>query len=91
MLYMPKVKFASQPYEVGPKDGKKSLVVVIPAKLAKECRINTSTIFAIQADRHRNAITLQILDQQLSYEKGMVKPTGESFQASSQQVLSGAR
>jgi hypothetical protein len=82
-----KVKFASQPYEVGPKDGKKSLVIVIPAKLAKECRINTSTIFAIQADRRKNTITLQILDEQ-SYKKGMITPTGESFQASSQQVLS---
>jgi hypothetical protein len=86
-----KAKFASQPYEVGPKDGKKSLVVVIPAKLAKECRINTSTIFAIQADRRRNTITLQILDEQLSYKKGVITPTGKSFQASNQQVLSAAQ
>jgi hypothetical protein len=75
--------YAVQPYEVGPKNRKKSLVVVIPSKIAEECNINTSTIFAIQLGEQKKSITLQMLDA--TREKEIV-PVAASFQANSNQV-----
>jgi hypothetical protein len=56
-----KSTYVRQPYQVGSKS-KGSLVVVIPAKIAKECNIDTSTIFAIELDDQKKSITLQMVD-----------------------------
>ena len=77
-----KITYAVQPYQVGHKD-RKSLAIIIPAKVTKECNINPSTIFAIQIDQQRNSIMLQRIDA--PYQKDVV-PTGESLAASNQQV-----
>jgi hypothetical protein len=54
--------YAIQPYEVGAKNRKKSLVVGIPTKIAEECNINTSTIFAVQSGVQKKSITYQIVN-----------------------------
>jgi hypothetical protein len=83
MLYMlSKTTYAIQPYQVGGKD-RKSLVIVIPSRLAKKYNINTSTIFAIRCDEQTNTIVLQTVD--VPCQKNLI-PTGESFQATDQQV-----
>ena len=38
-----------QPYQVGSKDGK-SLALIIPAKVARQCSVNTSTLFTLRVD-----------------------------------------
>jgi hypothetical protein len=55
-----KLVYALQPYEVGSKNAK-SLALVIPAKVAKECDINTSTMFALRVDENNKRITLQTI------------------------------
>jgi hypothetical protein len=75
--------YAVQPYEVGPKNRKKSLVLVIPTKIAEVCNINTSTIFAIQLDDQKKNITFQIVNVLNERE---IMPVAESFKASSKQA-----
>jgi antitoxin component of MazEF toxin-antitoxin module len=82
MNMLSKATYAVQPYQVGRKN-KKSLVVVIPAKIAKECNIDTSTIFAIQLGNHKKKITLQMVDAPREKE---IIPAAESFEASSKQA-----
>lgn len=59
---MLKSLYALQPYKVGSKHSK-SLVVCIPAKIAKECNIDTSTVFALQVDEKTKQVTLHTVDQ----------------------------
>jgi hypothetical protein len=76
--------YAVQPYEVGPKNRKKkSLVLGIPSKIAEECNINTSTIFAIQIGDQTKTITLQMLN---SARQNEIIPVAASFEANSNQV-----
>jgi len=49
--------YVVQPYQVGNKD-RKSLVIIIPAQIAKEYSFDTSTIFALKVDNMRR-LTLQ--------------------------------
>jgi hypothetical protein len=65
--------YAMQPYQVGPKH-KKSLAVIIPSKLAKEYRVDTSTIFATYVDKTKKTISLQMVR---TSEQDMI--TGESL------------
>lgn len=53
--------YAIQPYEVGHKD-RKSLAIIIPARIAKEYNINSSTIFTIQIERQQKSIVLHMID-----------------------------
>jgi len=71
--------YAAQPYEVGPKNRKKSLVVGIPSKIAEACNINTSTIFAIQLDDRNKTIILQMIHP-------LRQNVAASFEADSNQV-----
>lgn len=71
--------YALQPYQVGSKNGK-SLVLVIPAKVAKKYNIDTSTIFALKGDDKTGTVTLQTVKR---FNK---TPAGESLEASIQQV-----
>ena len=76
--------YAIQPYQVGcKKDKKKSLAVIIPAKIAREYNVDPSTIFALKVDQERKTITLQIIDD--AFKKEM-RPADESFSTSRQQV-----
>ena len=77
-----KLTYVAQPYQVGPKD-RKSLAIIIPAKLTKEFDINTSSIFAIQINKQKKSITLLRID--VPNQKDMT-PTDRSFEATDQQV-----
>jgi hypothetical protein len=76
--------YAVQPYEVGSKHSK-SLALVIPAKVVKECSIDTSTVFALRADEKTKRITLKTVHEAHEYENIMM-PTGENLVASNQQA-----
>jgi hypothetical protein len=52
--------YATQPYAVGSKAGK-SLAVIIPAKIARQCDITTDTVFSVKADTRTKAVTLQTI------------------------------
>ena len=61
--------YALQPYQVGSKNGK-SLVVLIPAEVAKKYNIDTSTIFTLKGDDKSKTVTLQTvqrLEQNIVY------------------------
>jgi bifunctional DNA-binding transcriptional regulator/antitoxin component of YhaV-PrlF toxin-antitoxin module len=70
-----KITYVAQPYAVGPKE-RKSLAIIIPAKVTKEYDINPSTIFAIQIDKQSNNITLQRID--VPSQKDMIA-AGQEF------------
>jgi antitoxin component of MazEF toxin-antitoxin module len=53
-----KSMYALQPYQVGSKDGK-SLALIIPAKVAKQYNVSTSTVFTLKADEDTKRIMLQ--------------------------------
>jgi hypothetical protein len=76
--------YAVQPYEVGPKNReRKSLALVIPSRIAEECNINTSTIFAIQLGDQNKSITLRMLN---TLHENEIVPVAASFEANSNQV-----
>jgi hypothetical protein len=56
---------------------------VIPAKIAKECNVDPSTIFALKVDKQKKTLTLQMIDN--LFQKDMT-PADESFPTSVQQV-----
>jgi hypothetical protein len=66
---MLKSTYAIQPYQVGRRD-RKSLAIIIPAKIAKEYEVNTSTVFVIHTDKHRKNLTLHVVDTPL-YENSV--------------------
>jgi hypothetical protein len=49
-----------QPYYVGQKN-KKSLAVIIPAKIARQCNITPETLFSVRANMSTKAVTLQTI------------------------------
>ena len=75
--------FTAQPYLVGP--NKTSLALIIPAKLTRECGIDSSTIFAIQHDANRNSIFFRILDTKYEEKKDIEFPADEGLQSLNQQ------
>jgi antitoxin component of MazEF toxin-antitoxin module len=54
--------YALQPYQVGSKY-RKSLAVIIPAKVAKQYSVDTSTVFTLQVDEDKKRLTLQMIDK----------------------------
>jgi len=76
--------YAVQPYRVGNKN-RKSMVVVIPANVTKECKINTSTIFAIYVDSEKRSITLNILNNTTEGKNEVNAPGDEAVQVSHHQ------
>jgi hypothetical protein len=52
--------YATQPYLVGSKD-RKSLAIIIPARLVKEYDVDTSTIFAVRADKMTKSIFMYMV------------------------------
>jgi hypothetical protein len=76
LLVLTKSVYVVQPYEVGSKE-RKSLAIIIPAKIAREYDVNKSTILALSINEKGERITLQkvVIDQ------FMMKPADESFAA----------
>jgi hypothetical protein len=85
MLFMAKNVYVVQPYEVGTKE-RKSLAIIIPAKITRAHHINTSTIFALGVDEKTTRITLREVYTKDEDEEKKMAPAYESFQASSKQV-----
>ena len=75
-----------QPYRVGSATGK-SLAIIVPAELVKEYRIGISTILALSPDNRREKITIQTITRIADRSEKMIS-TGESFEASTQQISS---
>ena len=70
--------YATQPYLVGSKD-RKSLAIIIPARLVKEYDVDTSTIFAVRADKGRRTSSCiwyiakaRVLKTQINSQYGVV-------------------
>jgi hypothetical protein len=61
--------YTIQPYAVGSKGGK-SLALVIPAGIARQCDITTDTVFSVKADERTNAVTLQTVKLMTTTEDG---------------------
>jgi hypothetical protein len=57
--------YALQPYQVGSKD-RKSLAVIIPAKVTKQYNIDKSTVFALQIDEYKKRLILQMIDKAIT-------------------------
>lgn len=70
--------YATQPYHVGSKGGK-SLAVIIPAGIARQCDITTDTVFSVKADTRTKAVTLQT-----------IKPTTEDDEEENENKKAGA-
>ena len=63
MIYVNmKQVYALQPYQVGSKDGK-SLALIIPAKVARQCNVNMSTVFTLRIDQDSKRIMLETLNE----------------------------
>jgi len=82
-----KAIYAVQPYHVGPQN-KRSLALIIPAKLVRECGIDSSSIFIIRGNTEMKRITIQTIDindrEQLSNQK--IIPLEEGFEASTERA-----
>ena len=81
--------YVVQPYHVGSKHGK-SLVICIPAKIAKECCIDTSTVFVVHLDKKdkRRLMLQSIISSGEEQEKKMMISAGKSLAHSGQQIAS---
>lgn len=77
--------YVVQPYKVGTKE-RKSLAIIIPAKIAREYDVSTSTILALSINGRDERMTLQKVN--VNNEKKMI-PAHRSFEASNQQASSG--
>jgi hypothetical protein len=53
--------YATQPYEVGSKRGR-SLALIIPAGIARQCNITPNTVFSVKADTRTKTVTLQTIN-----------------------------
>jgi antitoxin component of MazEF toxin-antitoxin module len=60
-----KSSYALQPYYIGSKDGK-SLALIIPAKVAKRCNVDASTVFTLQVDEDKKRLMLQTIDKAIT-------------------------
>jgi len=63
LFMFPRNVYATQPYLVGSK-GRKSLAIIIPARLVKEYDVDTSTIFAVRADKRTKSILMYMVPSQ---------------------------
>lgn len=88
--------YALQPYHVGSKHGK-SLVVCIPAKIAKEYHIDTSTVFVLRIDEKNKTLTLQTISgtmselEEIQRQNMMTSAGEESLAASTSQQVASSR
>lgn len=75
-----------QPYKVGTKNGE-SLAMIIPARFARDNRIDTSTIFILRNEENQTGKILLKRINNIKDEE-LMTPADESFQASNQQTSS---
>jgi antitoxin component of MazEF toxin-antitoxin module len=54
--------YALQPYKVGSKE-RKSLAIIIPSKVVKQCNVDASTVFTLQVDEDKKRLMLQMIDK----------------------------
>ena len=73
-----KTLFSTSPYRTGAA-GSNTMVIVIPAKIVKDQKIDTSTIFLVKPEGNR------IILEKVSFSEKKVS-ADESLEASSQQV-----
>lgn len=76
--------YVLQPYEVGSKKSK-SLALIIPAKLVKKYKIDTSTVFALQHNPNTKTITLHqtsTILTEIQDQNQMTIPEDQSFETS---------
>jgi antitoxin component of MazEF toxin-antitoxin module len=76
-----KSMYVLQPYLVGSKSAK-SLAMIIPAKVRKEAKLDSSSVFVLKIHQKTKMITLKNVTEK--YENMM--PADESSQASKQQA-----
>jgi hypothetical protein len=79
--------YVIQPYRVGSKNGK-SLALIIPARVAKECDISSSTVFSVRMNADSRTISLQQtghLEKQEDRKES--KPAEQGFNMSTQRGL----
>jgi hypothetical protein len=60
--------YVIQPYAVGTK-GARSLALIIPARIARQCDITTDTMFSVKADTRTKAVTLQTVNLMTTEEE----------------------
>lgn len=64
--------YALQPYEVGSKY-RKSLALIIPAKVTKRYNVGPSTVFTLRVDESKKRIMLQMIDESIAdNDKGVI-------------------
>jgi hypothetical protein len=69
--------YVVQPYHVGTKY-RKSLAVIIPAEIAKEYQMNSSTVLILHVNQKARRITLQTINTlEKDMKNNMMIPTGE--------------
>ncbi len=78
-------QYVVQPYNVGPKD-RKSLVVGIPASVAKEYQIDRNTIFILKPENDGRLILHRIINQKVQENKENLMSADKSSEGSSQQT-----
>lgn len=76
--------YVGQPYWAGGQ--RRSLAIILPAKLTKACNINTSTAFEFRISEDKKSIILQILNVTDKIQRNLTMSAGERFQAFSQQT-----
>ena len=85
--------YVVQPYEVGNKNSKKSLAIILPAKITKLLNIDASTAFEVRCDERVKNITMWVLNTANTAKENnkTTVPVGQGFQALNQQVQSGSQ
>jgi bifunctional DNA-binding transcriptional regulator/antitoxin component of YhaV-PrlF toxin-antitoxin module len=73
---MLKNMYVVQPYQVGTKE-RKSLAIIIPAKITREYNINTSTILALGIDEKKKRITLREVNTKDEDEEKKMTPANK--------------
>lgn len=84
MFTMSSKIFVAQPYWVG--GVRKSLAIVLPAKLTKACNISPSTAFEFRISDSKKSIILHILTATNNDQKDVTVSAGEKFQVFNQQT-----
>jgi deoxyribodipyrimidine photolyase len=76
----------NKPYNVGSKKGK-STALVIPHRVVKEYKIDTSTVFLLQTNNQKTMITLKAIPYaKEKQEQNVTMPANESSPTSTQQA-----
>lgn len=78
-------QYVIQPYNVGPKE-RKSLVMRIPASVAKEYQIDRNTIFILKPENDGRLILHRVVNQRIQEQTENRMSADKSSEGSSQQT-----